>query len=84
MMSDSYHKSLLILGNSDLIGVRCLGHVINLGNVDVMNQITKIASIENATAIWEYDPTLEGNRVLGGSLDVIAAIRTLAIKVTTN
>jgi hypothetical protein len=48
-----------------------------------MDRITKIASIENATAIWEYDPTLEGNRVLGGSLDDIAAIRTLAIKVTT-
>jgi len=41
----------------------------------------KIAAVENATAIWEYDPTHEDNRVLGGSLDVIAAIRTLAIKV---
>jgi len=60
---------------------RCLGHVINLGNVDVMSNVTKIAAVENATAIWEYDPTLENNRVLGGSLDVIAAIRTLAIKV---
>jgi hypothetical protein len=59
----------------------CLGHVINLGNVDVMGHITKIAAVENATAIWEYDPTREDNRVLGGSLDVIAAIRTLAIKV---
>ena len=43
--------------------------------------ITKIAAVENATAIWEYDPTRDDNRVLGGSLDVIAAIRTLAIKV---
>ena len=59
----------------------CLGHVINLGNVDVMGHITKIAAVENATAIWEYDPTRADNRVLGGSLDVIAAIRTLAIKV---
>ena len=58
-----------------------MGHVINLGNVDVMGRITKIAAVENATAIWEYDPTQENNRVLGGSLDVIAAIRTLAIKV---
>jgi hypothetical protein len=54
----------------------------NLGNVDVMKRITKIAVVENATAIWEYDPSLPGNRVLGGSLDVIAAIRTLAIKVS--
>jgi hypothetical protein len=48
-----------------------------------MKRITKIAAVENATAIWEYDPSLQGNRVLGGSLDVIAAIRTLAIKVRT-
>ena len=46
-----------------------------------MDHITKIAAVENATAIWEYDPTQADNRVLGGSLDVIAAIRTLAIKV---
>jgi hypothetical protein len=59
-----------------------LGHVINLANVEVMGHITKIAAVKNATAIWEYDPTREDNRVLGGSLDVIAAIRTLAIKVT--
>jgi hypothetical protein len=59
-----------------------LAHVINLGNVDVMSNITKIAAVANATAIWEYDPTHENNRILGGSLDVIAAIRTLAIKVS--
>lgn len=47
-----------------------------------MTHITKIAVVENATAIWEYDPSLEGNRILGGSLDVIAALRTLAIKVS--
>jgi hypothetical protein len=59
-----------------------LGHVVNLGNVAVMNGVTKVAVAENATAIWEYDPSREDNRVLGGSLDVIAAIRTLAIKVS--
>jgi len=46
-----------------------------------MQNITKIAAVENATAIWEYDPTWPDNRVLGSSLDVIAAIHTLAIKV---
>lgn len=60
----------------------CLGHVVNLGNVDMMTHITKIAAVENATAILEYDPSREDNRVLGGSLDVIAAIQTLAIKVS--
>ena len=66
---------------SDLSSLSCLGHVVNLGNVDVMTQITKIAVVENATAIWEYDPSREDNHILGGSLDVIAALRTLAIKV---
>jgi hypothetical protein len=54
---------------------------VNLANVAVMAHITKIAAIENANAIWEYDPELPGNRVLGGSLDVVAAIRTLTVKV---
>lgn len=54
----------------------------NLANVAVMSKITKIAAIENATAIWEYDPALPGNCVLGGSLDVIACVRTIAIKVS--
>ena len=46
-----------------------------------MGHITKIAAVKNATAIWEYDPTQTDNHVLGGSLDMIAAIYTLAIKV---
>jgi hypothetical protein len=60
---------------------RCLIHVVNLANVAVMSHITKIAAVENATAIWEYDPNLPDNRMLGGNLDVIAAVRTIAIKV---
>ena len=64
--------------------LRCLEHVINLANVAVMGHITKIAVIENTNAIWEYDPELPNNRILGGSLDVVAAIRTLAIKVRTS
>ena len=59
----------------------CLGHVINLGNVDIMSHIMKIAAVENLTAIWEYDPTHSDNCVLGGSLDVIATICMLTIKV---
>ena len=47
-----------------------------------MSHITKIAAIKNVTAIWEYDPTQANNHVLGGSLNVIATIHTLAIKVT--
>jgi hypothetical protein len=55
--------------------------VVNLANVDVMSHITKIAVVETTNAIWEYDPTDPSNRVLNGRLDVIAVIRTLAIKV---
>ena len=61
--------------------LRCLEHVINLANVAVMGHITKIAVVENSNAIWEYDPELPGNRVLGGSLDVVAALRTLRVVV---
>ncbi|RDB16020.1 hypothetical protein Hypma_003461 [Hypsizygus marmoreus] len=60
---------------------RCLGHVVNLGNVSVMSHITKIAAVETTTAIWEYDPTDPDNRILGGDLDVIAALRTLMVKI---
>ena len=57
---------------------RCLADVMNLANVTVMAHITKIAAIENANAIWEYDPELPGNHMLGGSLDIVAAIHTQA------
>ncbi|KAF9220021.1 hypothetical protein BS17DRAFT_759993 [Gyrodon lividus] len=46
-----------------------------------MSDITKIANIETATAIWEFDPSLPDNRILGDSLDVVAAVHTLAIKI---
>jgi len=55
--------------------------VVNLGNGDVMTHITKIVIVENTTAIWEYDSSLD-NCILDGSLDVIAAIQTLTIKVS--
>ena len=61
---------------------RCFAHVINLANIDFMSRLTKIATVENTNAIWEYDPTLPDNRVLTGSLDMIAATQTLAIKVS--
>jgi len=46
-----------------------------------MTHITKIAAVEMGTAIWEYGPSLPGNHVLNGSLDVTVAIQALAIKV---
>jgi hypothetical protein len=60
---------------------RCLVHVINLTIVDFMSILTNIGGIQTAAALWEFDPSEVENRVLGGSLDVICAIHTLAIKV---
>ena len=73
---------ILVNANPGPLSHRCFAHVVNIANVAIMGHITRIAAIENATAIWEYDPELPGNRVLGGSLDVIASIRTTAIKVS--
>lgn len=61
--------------------VRCLGHVVNLANTDVMKHITNISAVETATSIWEWDPTVTENRTKRGSLDAIAAVRTLIVKV---
>jgi hypothetical protein len=47
-----------------------------------MSVVTHVGAIATTTAIWNFDPTLPGNRVLGGSLDVVAANQTLAVKVS--
>lgn len=47
----------------------------------MMTHITKKAAFETSQAIWEYDPSDSNSRVLGSSLDVIAALRTLATKI---
>ena len=82
-MNSNYHTFIchLQLPPSEESSCSCLGHVINLRNVDIMSHITKIAAVENLTAIWEYDPTRSDNHVLGSSLDVIATICMLTIKV---
>ena len=61
---------------------RCFVHIISLANVDFMSCMTKITIVENTSTILEYDPTLPDNKVMNGSLDVIAAARTLMIKVS--
>ena len=59
----------------------CLAHVINLAITNVMSQVTKIMNVETPASIWEFDPDIPTNRVLGSSLDVVSAIRMLAIKI---
>ena len=46
-----------------------------------MSVVTRIASVETTSAIWEFDPSLPRNRILDDSLDVVSAIRTIAIKI---
>ena len=57
-----------------------MGHVIQLGIEAFMTIVTQTALVESKQAIWEYDPLALNSAVVGG-LDVIAIIRTLAIKV---
>ena len=59
----------------------CLAHVINLAITSIMSQVMKIANIETSTMIWEFDPNLLSNCLQGNSLDVVPAIRMLAIKI---
>lgn len=49
----------------------------------MMDYVTRIGVAENYSLLWEYDPADPENRVLGGQLDVISVIRTLAVKVST-
>ena len=46
-----------------------------------MSVVTKLAHVKTTTTIWEFDPTLSQNRVLDNTIDVVAVIRTLAIKI---
>ncbi|KIM57745.1 hypothetical protein SCLCIDRAFT_28596 [Scleroderma citrinum Foug A] len=46
-----------------------------------MSTITWITHVETTTAIWEFVPSLSENQVLGDSLDIVAAIQTLVIKI---
>ncbi|KAG1735959.1 uncharacterized protein EDB91DRAFT_1083577 [Suillus paluster] len=46
-----------------------------------MSIISCIAAVETTTVIWEFDSSLTNSRILGGSLDVVVAVCTLAIKI---
>jgi hypothetical protein len=85
MMKTNYRMTFfnLIYGILLIMCLRCLVHTVNLANVAVMGQITKMAAMETASAIWEYNPALPDNQVLSGSLDVIATLQTIAIKVSS-
>jgi hypothetical protein len=67
--------------SSDQHRLPCLAHVLNLAIVAIMSVISHITAVETTTAIWEFNPLLSNNQVLRGSLDVVAAVCTIAIKV---
>ena len=60
--------------NSNTQHLPCLAHVVNLTITDFMSVVTRIGSVETASAIWEFDPSLPSNRILHDSLDVISTI----------
>ncbi|GLB45657.1 hypothetical protein LshimejAT787_2500490 [Lyophyllum shimeji] len=78
------HNRRGLVWKADENQLPCLGHVTNLANVDVMRHITKVAAVETSDAIWTYDPSDAGNRVHGGSLDVVATVRTLGVKINSS
>ena len=80
-METMLHSNFIYCFSTKQNHLPCLAHVVNLAIIDFMSIITGIAHVETSTAIWEFDLMLTQNRVLGGSLDVIAAIQTLAIKI---
>ncbi|KAG6913396.1 hypothetical protein DXG01_007109 [Tephrocybe rancida] len=77
---EAVHVMHSLSWNSQENQLPCLGHIVNLGTVDVMSHITKIGNVETVTAIWEFNPSLPNNCVLGGSLNVVSTIHTLTIK----
>lgn len=77
-----FHRRRIYSFNTLQHRLPCLAHVVNLGVVAIMSVITRIANVETTTAIWEFDPNDHNNHVLGNSLDVVAAVRTIAIKVS--
>jgi hypothetical protein len=61
--------------------IPCLEHAVQLSVVSVMDHVTKRAIAESSTAIWEYDPSLEENKVAGGRPDALSVLRTIVVKV---
>ena len=45
-----------------------------------MGEVTSKAAVATKQAIWDYDPEDEDSLV-NGTLDVVAVVRTLAVKV---
>ena len=59
----------------------CLTHIVNLAITEFMNVVMKITHVETTVAIWEFNPTLTQNQVLGSALDIVAVVQVLAIKI---
>ena len=46
-----------------------------------MDHVTKRVITESSTTIWEYDPSLEENKVAGGRPDALSVLHTIDVKV---
>ena len=56
----------------------------SLGTGDMMTNVTKVGTLENAHALWEYDPREPNNQLLNRSIDVVAGTLNFVIKVCSN
>ena len=59
----------------------CISHIIQIGIEGFMGKVTKKAALETAQAIWEYNPK-DADALINGTADIIAKLRTLAVKVS--
>jgi hypothetical protein len=67
--------------NAEENQIPCLEHAVQLSVVSVMDHVTKRAIAESSMAIWEYDPSLDENKVAGGRPDALSVLRTVNVKV---
>jgi hypothetical protein len=61
--------------------IPCLEHAVQLSVVSVMDHVTKRSIAESSSTIWEYDPSLDENKVAGGRPDALSVLRTINVKV---
>jgi hypothetical protein len=62
--------------------IPCLEHAVQLAVVSVMDHITKRSVAESAAAIWEFDPSLESNKVAGERPNVLSVLWMTDVKVS--
>lgn len=77
----SLHNHNIYSFNPDQHQLPYLTYVLYLAIMAVMSAFMNVLAVGTTTVIWEFDLPLLDNHILNDSLDIVAAICTLAIKV---